>query len=204
MERRLNADSFNLDSLINSMKELRHMQLGDQVRQALEGAKLGLDPAALKDLVHELESDIEEHIGRLEKMSGVMTPEERSHPEAMETARRQEVAFKSGCDTEEVDSLCEAFSRAREILAGATGHGGVLDLKLLFSNIPGLSGIELAPGPDGVAKVPAQILEEILGGRHPSGRRKEPAEPALEDLFDLEKPATPKNRLPKDWDPGKK
>jgi hypothetical protein len=197
----LNADGFNLESLISSMKELRHMQLGDQVRQALEGAKLGLDPAALKDLVHELESDIEEHIGRLEKISEVMTTEERRQPELMEATRRQEVAFKSGCDTEEVDSLCEAFSRAREILAGAKGHGGVLDLKLLFSNIPGLSGIDLAPGSDGVRKVPAQILEEILGGKFRTPPSTPDTEPSLEELFDLEKTATPRNRLPKDWKP---
>ena len=196
----MNADSFNLDSLITSMKELRHMQLGDQVRQALEGAKLGFDPATLSELVRELESDIGEHIERLERISGVMTPAERAQPENMENARRQEVAFKSGCDTEEVDSLCEAFSRAREILAGVKG-GGLVDLRLLFSNIPGLTGIELAPGPDGVPKVPAQILEEVLGGKIPFIRRKSKSEPPLEDLFDFSKPAIPKNRLPRDWKP---
>lgn len=197
----MNADNFNLTGLITTMKELRHMQLGDQVRQALEGARLGLDPAALAELVRELESDIEEHIDRLERLSGAMTETERAHPERMDTARRSEVAFKSGCDLEEVDSLCETFSRAREILAGGNAPGGAIDLKLLFSNIPGLSGLDVTRGPDGVPKVPAQVIEEVLGGKISGLRGKPAADAPLEELFDLEKPATPRNRLPKDWKP---
>lgn len=205
----MNADNFNLETLISSMKDLRHMQLGDQVRQALEGARLGFDANTLAEIVRELESDIEEHVERLEKISGVLSADERAFPERMDNARRQEVAFSSGCDLEEVDSLCEAFSRAREILAGTGGRPGFVDLKLLFSNLPGISGIEIERGPDGVPKVPAQIIEELLGGKWPRPARKNPAqesakpprEPELEELFDLEKPAMPKNRLPKDWKP---
>lgn len=177
------------------------MSLGEQVRQALEGARLGFDASTLAELVRELESDIEEHIERLEKMSGVMTAAERSFPERMTTQRRQEVAFQSGCDQEEVDSLCTAFSRAREMLSGSNG-AAALDLKLLFSNLPGLSGIDLK-GPDGVPKVPSQVLEDLLSGRFPSPAvaPPAPADGELEAMFDLEKVSTPRNRLPKDWKP---
>lgn len=192
----MNADEFNLSRLINSMKELRHMSLGDQVRQALEGEKLGLDAGTLADLIHELEHDIEEHIERLEKMSGAMTEQERNFPENMATSRRAEVAYQSGCDMEEVESLCTAFARAREILAGSA-QGAVLDLKLLFSNLPGLAGA------DGVPKVPAQLLEDLLNGKLPlrKARTTGSAEGELEALFDLERVSAPKNRLPKDWKP---
>lgn len=201
----MNPENFNLPSLINSMKELRQMQLGDQVRQALEGARLGFDANTLSELVRELETDIEEHIERLERISGVMTEPERAQPELMETLRRTEVAFKAGCDLEEVESLCEAFTRARELLAGGMGNGGVLDLKLLFSNIPGLNGLDITRDANGVPKVPSQIIEEVLGGKF-SVRKLEkapetPAEPSLEELFDLEKTSAPTNRLPKDWKP---
>jgi hypothetical protein len=188
------------------MKELRQMQLGDQVRQALEGARLGLDAATLSELVRELQTDIEEHIERLEKISGAMTAPERLDPPAMDATRRQEVAFQSGCDLEEVDSICDAISRGREILAENADARGGIDLRLLFSKLPGITGIDIGKGPDGVPKVPSQVIEELLGARPKRPDQDRPTAPirkdgALEELFDLEKTVTPKNRLPKDWKP---
>ncbi|MBZ0136643.1 MAG: hypothetical protein K8I27_09750 [Planctomycetes bacterium] len=199
----MNPNDFNLDMLINSMKELRQMQLNDQVRSALASAKLQLDAATLDNIIHELETDIEEHIERLERIAGVLNEEERKHPEQMPGLRRQEVAFQSGCDFEEVDTLCEAFSRAREILAGLKGQqSGVIDVKLLFSNLPGLTGLEF--NEDGQ---PAGFLRGILDGAI-QVPKTEPNLDAIaarndefEALFDLEAPGAPKNRLPKDWKP---
>ena len=203
----MNAEEFNLDVLISSMKELRQMQLDNQVRQALENAKLKLDPGTLEDFIHELESDIEEHIERLERISGVLIEEERAHPERMEDMRRREVAFQSGCDLEEVDSLCEAFSRAREILAGLKkGGSGVIDVKLLFSNLPGLTGL---PGTeDGEPGKTSSLLRGLLDGTIHSRPMPAPdlneltaRNDEFEALFDLEGTSAPKNRLPKDWKP---
>ena len=199
----MNADDFNLDMLISSMKELRQMQLDDQVRSALSSAKLQLDPATLENIIHELESDIEEHIERLERISGVLKEEERKNPEQMTELRRQEVAFQSGCDFEEVDSLCEAFSRAREILAGLKGQGGgVVDVKLLFSNMPGLTGLDF----DSEGR-PTNLLRGILDGTIQTPKQPEDLDTLstrnddFEALFDLSEPKGPKNRLPKDWKP---
>lgn len=198
----MNAEDFNLDMLINSMKELRQMQLNDQVREALEGAKLKLDPSMVNELIHELETDIEEHIDRLENISEVLTEDERAHPERLETDRRREIAFQSGCDLEEVDSLCEAFSRAREILSGLKGQGGgVLDVKLLFSNLPGMGGFQVM----GEGEVPEVLRGLLDGSMRPGDEGELPDAPAgndeFEALFDLEQTKAPKNRLPKDWNP---
>lgn len=198
----MNAEDFNLDMLINSMKELRQMQLNDQVREALEGAKLKLDPSMVNELIHELETDIEEHIDRLENISEVLTEDERAHPERLETDRRREIAFQSGCDLEEVDSLCEAFSRAREILSGLKGQGGgVLDVKLLFSNLPGIGGFQVM----GEGEVPEVLRGLLDGSMRPGDEGELPDAPAgndeFEALFDLEQTKAPKNRLPKDWNP---
>jgi hypothetical protein len=203
----VNAEEFNLEMLISSMKELRQMQLDDQVRQALENAKLKLDPGTLDDFIHELESDIEEHIERLERISGVLAEEERAHPERMEDERRREVAFKSGCDLEEVDSLCEAFSRAREILAGLKkGGGGVIDVKLLFSNLPGLTGLPDSDGNE-FGKT-SSLLRGLLDGTIHTRKSPEPdldtvtaRNDEFEALFELGTTNAPKNRLPKDWKP---
>lgn len=199
----MNAEEFNLDMLISSMKELRQMQLDDQVRQALEGAKLKLDPGTLDDFIHELESDIEEHIERLERIGEVLTAAERANPERMETERRREVAFQSGCDLEEVDSLCEAFDRAREILAGLKQGGGAIDVKLLFGNLPGLSGIN-ATELGKASNVLRGLLDSTIHSKSlPSKDLNAVAasNDEFEALFDLEQTGTPKNRLPKDWKP---
>lgn len=207
----MDPKNFSLDNLIASMKELRQMQLSDQVRQALEGTRLGVDPSTLNELIHEIEHDIEEHIERLERISAVMSTEERGHPEHLDELRRREVAFKSGCDLEEVDSLCETFNHAREILAGLRADGGKgIDVRLLFSNLPGLDL--------GNQENAAQILRGLLDGtinarRNTQPLRKTESQPKagdaskqgldgdLEGLFDLDTPYVPKNRLPKDWKP---
>lgn len=194
----MNGEEFNLDMLISSMKELRQMQLNDQVREALEGAKLKLDPDTLNDFIHELEHDLAEHIERLERISGVLKPGERQQPERMEEDRKREVAYQSGCDIEEVESLCEAFSRAREILAGLKSRGGMLDVKLLFNNLPGLTGIEITEG--GKA---GNLLRGLLDGSI-QPRAKHDLDTLVtrndefEALFDLGVTTGPKNRLPKD------
>lgn len=200
----MDAEDFNLDMLINSMKELRQMQMNDQVKQALQDAKLKLDPGMLDEFIHELENDIEEHIERLERISEILVEDERNHPETMTELRRQEVAFKSGCDLEEVDSLCEAFNRAREILAGLKNRGGgLIDVKLLFSNLPGLTGLDLGEGSKS-----SSLLRGLLDGSiHTPGQTQADLDKLterndeFEALFDLGRTEAPRNRLPKDWKP---
>ncbi len=204
----MDPKNFSLDNLIASMKELRQMQLSDQVRQALEGARLGVDASTLNELIHEIEHDIEEHIERLERISAVMTAEERAHPEHLDELRRREVAFKSGCDLEEVDSLCETFSRAREILAGLrTENGKGIDVRLLFSNLPGL---DLGNQENAVHILRGLLDGSINARRNTQPLRKTESQPkpenstdpaAMDNLFDLDAPYVPKNRLPKDWKP---
>lgn len=198
----MNANEFNLNMLINSMKELRELQLNDQVREALEGAEVKLAPEVVDRMIEELETDIEEHIERLERISDVMAPDERAHPEQLETTRRQEVAFQSGCDLEEIESLCEAFSRAREILAGLKEQGGgVLDVKLLFGNLPGFGGIQFGEGD------PASLLQGFVDGKLDRPTATDNLDNVVqdndefEDLFDLDETRKPKNRLPRDWRP---
>ncbi|MEE9312835.1 MAG: hypothetical protein V3V10_10550 [Planctomycetota bacterium] len=206
----VDSENFNLETLIESMKELRDVSLADQVKQALESASLGLDEGAIDGLVNELESDIKEQIKRLELISGALTSDERFAPEEMEHARRLEVAYQAGCDIEEVDSLCEAFRRAREVLARITKNGTTaVDIKLLFGNLPGSGGFAMGVDENGVPMVPSQIFEKLMnGGEFPFAESEDIDHSSenigiddFEDLFDLEHTDGPKNRLPKDWNP---
>ncbi len=193
----MERNDFTLDALIRSMRELRGAPLGDQVRNALKNAKIGLDAGALSELVHELESDIEEHISRLERISSNLTDAERREPEAMSVDRRREVAFQSGCDFEEIESLCEAFMRARTVVEGLEdGSIGELDIKLLFGNIPGLT---MPPEfEDGKFQIMSGAVELPLQELPAKSVQQEDLSD-FEDLFDFETEVKPKNRLPKDW-----
>jgi hypothetical protein len=178
------------------MKELRRMSLGDQVKQALDAAKLRLDPGMMTELLRELESDIEEHIERLERISSVLSPAERAQPERLAQDRRREVAFQSGSDLEDVDSLCEAFERARQILSGLQSGSGVPDLRVLFSNLPGFPGMNSAD-----AEEQARMLEAMLKRAAKAAGRAPAPESDLESEFDFSRTVSPKNRLPRDWQP---
>lgn len=201
----MSYDSFSIDVLIASMKQLRGMELGQHVHDALEGVETGLDEGALRELVEELQHDLEEHIERLERISGVLTAAEKEKPETMSVERRREVAWQSKCDPEEVDSLCEAFERARQILS-RMGAGGAVDFRLLLTNLSGLFGKGGEPGeePNGAVFIVPEMFRKLMRGakRTEAGKaagRRELDE--FEQLFDLEKTSAPKNRLPKDWKP---
>jgi len=204
------ADNFSLDALIRSMKDLKGVELGSQVRAALESAAVPFDTSTLSALVDELENDLEEHIARLETICGVLNDEERRRPETMSAERRREVAVASSCDLEEVESLCDAFSRARKILSSIAHDGeGQIDVKLLFGNLASLSGLDIGATDEKgeplmissnffrkllVHKVEERADDEVTELVVPEGEE-------FDSLFDLERTSEPRNRLPKDWNP---
>ncbi|MCC6572233.1 MAG: hypothetical protein IT462_00450 [Planctomycetes bacterium] len=212
------TDKFTLDLLIKSIKDLRNRELADQLRGALAQANLGLDKDAVAELIHELEHDLEEHITRLERMQAAMTPEEREQPEHMDLLRKQAVAYASQTDLEEIETLCEAFARAREMMVNLTENGKVqFDVKLLFNNLGGIVGLDIGRRAEG--ETPAdngqpmpQFLQRLLqnGLKNRAPKRDEVASkpapfedtlngPSFEDMFDTRQVATPKNRLPRDF-----
>ncbi|MBP9891556.1 MAG: hypothetical protein KBG84_06580 [Planctomycetes bacterium] len=199
------ADNFNLDILIKSIKDLRNMELARQLREALRTQDLnGMDTGLISELVEELENDLEEHISRLERICAVLTAEERLRPESMNHARQQEVAWQSKCDLDEVQGVCEAFARARELL-GTMGSSERqnLDLRVLLSNLGGVMGLEaVKETPQGLQFTP-EFLQKLMqkGLTGPKPARKQPSRELddFEALFDLDKPVQPKNRLPKDF-----
>ena len=202
------ADNFNLDILIKSIKDLRNMELARQLREALRTQDLsGMDTGLISELVEELENDLEEHISRLERICAVLTPDERLRPESMNHARQQEVAWQSKCDLDEVQGVCEAFARARELL-GSMGPGERqnLDLRVLLTNLGGVMGLEaVKETPQGLQFTPEflqKLMQKGLAAHKPvAPARKQPSRELddFEALFDLDKPVQPKNRLPKDF-----
>jgi hypothetical protein len=208
----VDSENFSLDVLIRQMKDLQGSQLGDQVRAALEHARLGMDESSLAELVNEFQSDLQEHIGRLERINRELTMEERSSPENMSAERRREVAFKSGCDFEEIDSLCEAFAQVRSVLEELRQKGGSFDVSLLLGNLPGMAGIESDEVQHGLLKgiLDGTIQPGATEGNRKSHlnfmqaggkRRAEKRSGDLEDQIDTSRTHEPVNRLPKDWNP---
>ncbi len=201
------ADNFNLDILIKSIKDLRNMELARQLREVLRTQDLGgMDTGLISELVEELENDLEEHISRLERICAVLTAEERLRPESMNHARQQEVAWQSKCDPDEVQGVCEAFARARELLGSmGTGERQNLDLRVLLTNLGGVMGLEaVKETPQGLQFTP-EFLQKLMQKGMAGPKAGVPARKPNKELadfeaqFDLEQPAQPKNRLPKDW-----
>jgi hypothetical protein len=201
------ADNFNLDVLIKSIKDLRNMELAQHLREALRTQDLnGMDAGLISELVEELENDIEEHISRLERICAVLTPEERQKPESMNHTRQQEVAWQSKCDLDEVQGVCEAFARARELLNSmGTNERQNLDLRVLFSNLGGVMGIDAVKDSGEGLQFTPEFLQKLLQKGMAAQRAEAKKKTLGNDLtdfeaqFDLDKPAAPKNRLPKDW-----
>lgn len=196
-------DNFSLDVLIKSIKDLRNMELARHLREALKTQEFGADSGLISELVEELENDIEEHIARLERIGAVLTPEERQSPEKLSHLRQQEVAWQAKCDLDEVQSLCEAFARAREIMGnlGAAERQN-MDLRAMFGNLGSVLGLDaqsFKDNGDGMVFSPQflqKLLQKGLAAQREAARKKQDR---LDDLFDFDTPATPRNRLPKDW-----
>lgn len=213
----MDADKFNFDLLIRSIKELRNRELAVQLRDALSASNLGMDQAMVSEFIHELENDLEEHIARLERIRDEMTPAEREQPESMDPLRRQAVAFNAQCDVEEIDGLCEAFGRAREMLGNVGTDGKVkLDIKLLFTNLGGIVGLDIGGDAAGDGSAPLDnvtgqsmppFLHKLLQGglkartpRHDRGSSEDALDgPDFEAMFDTSRTSEPKNRLPRDF-----
>ena len=202
------ADNFNLDVLIKSIKELRNMELAKQLREALRTQEMStMDSGLISELVEEIENDLEEHISRLERICAVLTPEERARPENMNHQRQQEVAWQSKCDLDEVQGVCEAFARAREILGSVGGNERrVLDVRMLLSNLGGVMGMEaVKETPEGLQFTPEflqKLMQKGLASQKagvPAANKPRKEIDDFEALFDLDKPAQPKNRLPKNF-----
>ena len=52
-----------------------------------------------------------------------MTPKERSHPEILNTSRRQRIAKGSGTNIQEVNRLIKQFDQTRKMMKMVTGAG---------------------------------------------------------------------------------
>ena len=66
-----------------------------------------------------------------------MTPKERSHPEILNTSRRQRIAKGSGTNVQEVARLIKQFDQTRKMMKMVTG-GGMKGMMGRMKGFPGM------------------------------------------------------------------
>jgi signal recognition particle subunit SRP54 len=111
-EKKVRANSFDLEDFLQQLKEVRKMGPIGQIIQMIPGAsKL---PADMFDGREE---------GQLKKIEAIilsMTPLERSNPEIIDGSRKKRIARGSGTATRDVNQLINQFAQIRKLMKAAS------------------------------------------------------------------------------------
>ena len=70
-----------------------------------------------------------------------MTPQERTHPEVLNTSRRRRIASGSGTSIQEVNKLIKQFDRTRKMMKMVTGA----NMKGMMGRMKNMKGTGMPP-----------------------------------------------------------
>ncbi len=115
MAQKLKENSFDLDDLLEQMKQIRKMGPLSQVLSMLPGVK-----GAIKD--EEAEQG-EAQLRQIETIINSMTKAERAKPAIVNPSRKRRIAAGSGTKVEDVNRLLRQFEQMQKMMKQFSGMG---------------------------------------------------------------------------------
>ncbi len=112
LERKLKKQKFDLEDLLDQLRQLRGGGLLGQIMDLIPGAK-ALKGAQVDDA----------RLKRFEALICSMTPTERRHPEVLNGSRRRRIARGAGSTVEELNRLLRQYGEMRKMMK-RVGKGG--------------------------------------------------------------------------------
>ena len=115
MAKKLGENSFDMNDLLEQMKQVRKMGSLSQIVSMLPGAK--------KKLSDEEAEQGEKQLVRTEAIINSMTKKERAKPSIISAQRKRRIAAGSGTKVEDVNRLLKQFEQMQKMMKQLSGNG---------------------------------------------------------------------------------
>ena len=115
MAKKLGENSFDMNDLLEQMKQVRKMGSLSQIVSMLPGAK--------KKLSDEEAEQGEKQLVRTEAIINSMTKKERAKPSIISAQRKNRIAAGSGTKVEDVNRLLKQFEQMQKMMKQLSGNG---------------------------------------------------------------------------------
>lgn len=115
MAKKLGENSFDMNDLLEQMKQVRKMGSISQIVSMLPGAK--------KKLSDEEAEQGEKQLVRTEAIINSMTKKERAKPSIISAQRKKRIAAGSGTKVEDVNRLLKQFEQMQKMMKQLSGNG---------------------------------------------------------------------------------
>ena len=113
LQKKIQKNKFDFNDFLNQINQIKKMGNLKDLASMIPGVG-----KAIKDI------DIDDNAFKgLEAIIQSMTPKERTHPEILNTSRRQRIAKGSGTNIQEVNRLIKQFDQTRKMMKMVTGGG---------------------------------------------------------------------------------
>lgn len=136
MAKKLGENSFDMNDLLEQMKQVRKMGSLSQIVSMLPGAK--------KKLSDEEAEQGEKQLVRTEAIINSMTKKERAKPSIISAQRKKRIAAGSGTKVEDVNRLLKQFEQMQKMMKQFNGKMKGRKRKM-FGGLPGLGGPMMPP-----------------------------------------------------------
>ncbi len=128
MEKKMAKAEFSFNDFLKMQSQMKMFGSMDQILGMLPGLKLSKDDRQM--ISHKGEKEFK----RIEVFIQSMTPEEREHPELMNTSRKRRIAQGSGIPIHDINMYISQFEQMRKMMKGMS------DMKSMMSKMGGKIG----------------------------------------------------------------
>ena len=115
MAKKMGENKFDLNDLLEQMKQVKKMGSLSSIVSMLPGAKT--------KLTDEQEAEGEKQLRRTEAIINSMTKKERAKPSIIDAKRKRRIAAGSGTDVSDVNRLLKQFEQMQKMMKQLSGNG---------------------------------------------------------------------------------
>lgn len=112
LEEKMRKSSFSYNDFLGMQKQMKMFGSMDQLLGMLPGIKIG------KDDRQKLSHESDKQFKRMEVFIQSMTPDEREHPELINTSRKKRIAKGCGMELAEINQFIKQFEQMRMMMKG--------------------------------------------------------------------------------------
>jgi len=127
LEKKMEKAEFSFNDFLKMQKQMKMLGSFDQILGMIPGINIS------KDDKEKISHESEKQFKRIEVMINSMTPQERNHPELMNSSRKKRIAAGSGISMHDLNIFIKQFEQMRSMMKGMS------DMKKSFGKMKGMN-----------------------------------------------------------------